>query len=308
MYGVDDNETPLIKAGDVVSVAVTDEDGKGMFTDDVPYSKNYAVKELYAPSNEFEVSEEEYPVDLSFKQDTPVIKVTVNNGETVKNDLVKVPVQISKTDITGEISLPGVTIEIYDEEGALIYTGVTQEDGKTEELELPVNRKYSYKEVKSVDGYALNTQIMQFEITEDGEIIGDMTIKDEVAKIVLLKLDANTKEPLEDVKFGLYDEAGNLVMEAVSQEDGLVIFEKVGFGKYQIKEISTVEGYQLSGEVITVEVNDTYENPAAPIEVLNFPIVQTGVEDFPWLAVGIGCGCVAAVLFVAGIIQKKRKK
>lgn len=308
LYGVDDNETPLIKAGDVVSVAVTDEDGKGMFTDDVPYSKNYAVKELYAPSNEFEVSEEEYPVDLSFKQDTPVIKVTVNNGETVKNDLVKVPVQISKTDITGEISLPGVTIEIYDEEGALIYTGVTQEDGKTEELELPVNRKYSYKEVKSVDGYALNTHIMQFEITEDGEIIGDMTIKDEVAKIVLLKLDANTKEPLEGVKFGLYDEAGNLVMEAVSQEDGLVIFEKVGFGKYQIKEISTVEGYQLSGEVITVEVNDTYENPAAPIEVLNFPIVQTGVEDFPWLAVGIGCGCVAAVLFVAGIIQKKRKK
>ena len=61
----------------------------------------------------------------------------------------------------------------------MIYTGVTQEDGKTEELELPVNRKYSYKEVKSVDGYALNTQIMQFEITEDGEIIGDMTIKDE---------------------------------------------------------------------------------------------------------------------------------
>lgn len=31
LYGVDDNETPLIKAGDVVSVAVTDEDGKGMF-------------------------------------------------------------------------------------------------------------------------------------------------------------------------------------------------------------------------------------------------------------------------------------
>mgnify|MGYP002228229991 CR=1 FL=1 len=46
----------------------------------------------------------------------------------------------------------------------MIYTGVTQEDGKTEELELPVNRKYSYKEVKSVDGYALNTQIMQFEL------------------------------------------------------------------------------------------------------------------------------------------------
>ena len=46
--------------------------------------KTMRSKELYAPSNEFEVSEEEYPVDLSFKQDTPVIKVTVNNGENRK--------------------------------------------------------------------------------------------------------------------------------------------------------------------------------------------------------------------------------
>lgn len=308
LYGVEDSENPLILGGEVVSVAVTDEDGKAVFTDDVPYSANYVVKELYAPSNEFIMSEEEYPVDLSFNQDTPVIDVKVNGGESIKNDLVKIPVQISKTDITGEVSLPGVTVEIYDEAGTLIYTGVTQSDGKTEEIELPVNHKYTYKETKSVDGYALNTQLMQFEITEDGEVIGDMTIKDEVAKIILLKMDANTKKPLAGVKFGLYDETGNLVMEAISQEDGLVTFEGVKFGKWQIKEISTVDGYQLSGEVIVVEVNETYENPTAPIEFVNFPVVQTGIEEFPWLAVGIGCGCVAAVLFVAGLIQKKRKK
>lgn len=80
------------------------------------------------------------------------------------------------------------------------------------------------------------------------------------------------------------------------------------FGKFQIKEIATIGGYQLSGEVITVEVNDVYENPTAPIEFLNSPVVQTGIEDFPWLAVGIGAGCLSLGLLVAGIIQKKRKK
>lgn len=308
LYGVDDKENPLIKAGDIVSVLRTNEEGKGTFEDEVPYSANYVVKEISMPVDEFVMSEEEYPVDLSFKQDTPVIEVKVNNGESIKNDLIKIPVQISKTDITGETALPGVTIELYDEEGTLIYTGVTQQDGKTEEIMLPVNRKYSYKETKSVEGYALNTQIMKFEITESGEIVGDMTIKDEVTRIVLLKLDAKTKQPLAGVKFGLYDEKGTLVMEAVSQNDGLVTFEKVRFGKFQIKEIATIGGYQLSGEVITVEVNDVYENPTAPIEFLNSPVVQTGIEDFPWLAVGIGAGCLSLGLFVAGIIQKKRKK
>lgn len=305
LYGVDDKKTPLIKAGDVVSVATTNEKGITIFEDDVPYSSKYVVKEMKMPSVDYKISTTEYPVDLSSRQDTPILKVEINDGKSIKNDLIKVPVQISKTDITGEKAIPGVTVEIYDEQGNMIYTGLTLKDGKTEKIMLPINRKFTYKEVKTAEGYALNTQLMQFEIDEKGNIIGDITIKNEVNRIVLMKLDASTKQPLSGVKFGLFNETGKLVMEAESQDNGLVTFERIGFGKFQIKEISTVPGYQLSGQTIELEITDTYQNPADPIEVLNSPVVQTGADDFPWIAVGICAGSVAATLVAIAAVRKR---
>ena len=187
-----------------------------------------------------------------------------------------------------------------------IYTGITLKDGKTEKIMLPVNRNFTYREVKTAEGYALNTQLMQFKIDEKGTVIGDMAIKNEVNRVILIKLDASTKQPLNGVKFGMYNEAGELVMEAESKENGLVTFERIGFGKFQIKEISTVPGYQLSGQTIEIEINDTYQNQVDPVEVLNSPVVQTGIEDFPWLAVGICAGGVAAALIVIAVVRKRK--
>lgn len=306
LYGVDNEDSPLIKPGDILSLVVTDADGKATFKDDVPYSSKYVVKELSAPSPDYKIDPKEYPIDLSFKQDTPTLKIKINEGESIKNELIKVPIQISKTDITGEISLPGVTVEIYDDQGNMIYTGITLKDGKTEKIMLPVNRNFTYREVKTAEGYALNTQLMQFKIDEKGTVIGDMAIKNEVNRVILIKLDASTKQPLNGVKFGMYNEAGELVMEAESKENGLVTFERIGFGKFQIKEISTVPGYQLSGQTIEIEINDTYQNQVDPVEVLNSPVVQTGIEDFPWLTVGICAGGVAAALIVIAVVRKRK--
>lgn len=306
LFGVDDEKTPLIKAGDIVSVAKTDKKGKAAFKDDVPYSAEYVVKEMRAPSTDYEINTTEYPVDLSFKQNTPILRVDINDGKSIKNDLIKVPVQISKTDITGEVALPGVTVEIYDDQGNMIYKGITLKDGKTEKIMLPVNRKFTYREVKTAEGYALNTQLMQFRIDEKGAIVGDMTIKNEVNRVILMKLDASTKQPLAGVKFGLYDKDGKLVMEAESQENGLVTFEKIAFGKFMIKEISTVPGYQISGQTIEIEITDTYQNPVDPVEVLNSPIVQTGIEEFPWLAVGLCAGGIAAALIIISVVRKRK--
>ena len=307
LFSADNGEESLINVGDVVAIAVTDETGKGTFSGFVPYSSNYLVKELFAASNEFELSEKEYPVDLSFQQDVPVIKVTLNDGKAIQNILKKVPVQISKTDITKEEALPGAKVEIYNAQGKKIYEGVTGDNGKTKEIYLPVNAKYTYKETATVEGYALNSQLMQFEITADGDVIGDLTIKNEVNRVVILKLDGKTKQPLPGVKFGLYDENGNLVYEKTSDDQGKVSFEKIGFGRFQIREIAMVEGYQLSGETIEVDITDTYENPIEEIEYFNYPIVKTGFEDFPWLAIGIVAGGLSIVLI--GISRyKKRKK
>lgn len=297
---------PLIQKGEIVAVFQTAEDGKGIFEGCVPYAK-YVVKELQPVSPDHELCEKEFPVDLTFRQDTPVIKVAVNDGEPIQNTLKKVPIQISKTDITGEKAVPGAKIEILNEQGVTIFEGVSGEDGKTEEIFLPVNSKYTFKETYSAEGFALNTSVFPFEITADGEIIGETTIKDEVSKIWFIKKDGKTGQPLQGVKLGLFDEDGNLIQEQVSDSQGYVVFERVPFGKFQVKELETVDGYQLSGETFEIEVDGTYENPKEPTEILNYPIVQTGFESFPWWSIAAFAGAGSVAILIVWLYRKRKK-
>ncbi len=80
---------------------------------------------------------------------------------------------------------------------------------------------------------------------------------------------ANETKALNGVKFGLYMDAEctTLVAGAESKTidgvDGVVLFEKIPFGTYYIKEIETLTGYKLSEEVIKVEVTAAnIEEPA----------------------------------------------
>ena len=114
--------------------------------------------------------------ELKYKdQYTP----TVSLSFTYKNYLAKSTLEFTKQDlVTGE-PLPNTKIQIFTnndgEERQLVFEGYTDENGKIIIDDLFVS-KFVLFEVEAPDGYILNPEPMEFEITENGEIIKvDMT-------------------------------------------------------------------------------------------------------------------------------------
>ena len=97
------------------------------------------------------------------------------------NEKIKGTLDFTKVDISNDNPLPNTTIEIYDENDNLIFTGITDDNGKIiiENLEYG---KYYILEKNAPDGYLINPEKMYFEILEDGEVI-KAVMKDEAVKV-----------------------------------------------------------------------------------------------------------------------------
>lgn len=282
-----------------VAYGFTNEEGKLIFEGKFPHGQYY-IKELHT-NNNYHPNDTQYPVDLTYAEDT--IKIEVSHK--VLNELKKKEVTIDKKEITGDNPVPGAIIEITDSNGQVVYRDVTDEDGQIKNIIL-VPGKYSFKETLAPNGFALNTAVMKFEVTDELEVIGDTTIKDEYTKIIFKKVGINDN-PLPGAKFGLYkidsvmvekiegndntsnnnvelpenvilqqektEEAtykettyGQLIAEAISDENGIVTFEKIPFGKYLVKELEAPEGYQISDKTYHFSVDGSYVNPTEPVD------------------------------------------
>lgn len=295
-----------IMLGDLVSVGITDETGTLTFEGTFPHGQ-YVIREIYV-NTDYENNQAEYPVDLSFDKNADCIEISLTE-EPILNEIIKIPMTITKYDITGETTIPGTTIEVYDEEGNVIYRDVTGKDGTISDILVQKGHKYTFKEVLSAEGYALNTAIFEFEVSEDGEIIGDDSIRDEYSRFELLKKD-NAGNPLPNCKFGLYDLNDQLIMTAESDENGIVRFEPLPFGQFYIKEIEPAEGYQLSDKVITITVDGKWINSSEPTDFENIPIIKTAATDYAFpLIITISAVIVffalIAIYFILYYIRRK---
>ncbi|MDZ5010394.1 hypothetical protein GNF77_16100, partial [Clostridium perfringens] len=55
----------------------------------------------------------------------------------------------------------------------------------------------------------------------------------------------------------MYDKDGKAIETAISDANGIARFEAVDYGIYTIKETRAPEGYNISDEILNVEVNGT---------------------------------------------------
>ena len=249
-----------LTADTLVATGATDAAGKLAFVGNFPHGAYY-VKELSAPDG-WTLNPAKFAVTLEPKaQSGGVIRVIL--PESVHDELIYTRVTLTKTDITGQKTLPGATIEVKDEQGKVIYRETTDANGQIPQIPV-VPGTYTFKEVYAPDGYALNEAEMRFTVDADGNVTGDTTIHDDYTRFSLCKVDENGK-PLAGVMFGLKKADGMLMMTAKTDAKGMATFEKVPFGTYTLVETQALPGYLKADTEIRLTVDGTFVNPKEPI-------------------------------------------
>ena len=92
-------------------------------------------------------------------------------------------VTLTKTDITGQETVPGALIEVTDATSTVIYRAYTDaRENPGDSRRTPGT--YTFREVLAPDGYLLNTEEMQFAVAEDGSTIGNTTLRDDFNRLL----------------------------------------------------------------------------------------------------------------------------
>lgn len=249
-----------LTADTLVATGATDAAGRLAFVGNFPHGAYY-VKELSAPDG-WTLNPAKFAVTLELKaQSGGVIRVSL--PEIVHDELIYTRVTLTKTDITGQKTLPGATIEVKDEQGKVIYRETTDANGQIPQIPVTPGT-YTFKEVYAPDGYALNEAEMRFTVDADGNVTGDTMIRDDYTRFSLRKVDESGK-PLAGVMFGLKKADGMLMMTAKTDAKGMATFEKVPFGTYTLVETQALPGYLKADTEIRLTVDGTFVNPKEPI-------------------------------------------
>lgn len=252
LYGEDDTEIRRV---------TTDKAGVALFTGLNPGS--YYIKETAAPEG-YKLSDKKFDFtidsngvlsDEGFAGDE-LYKLTVENRPVEHGFKVK---KVSTND-EGR-TLPGAEFRILG--GGLDRTYTTEANGLTEQITLPIG-EYTLTEMKAPEGYVINGAGRHISVRADGIYLdGDeldegeaITIRNAPVnfKLRLVKVDADTNQPLANVAFILKGKDGG-THSLITGSDGITDTISLAPGEYTLSEVAAAEGYgiPLNGWGFTVK-------------------------------------------------------
>ena len=268
----------------------------------------FIIKELSAPV-QFVLSDEIFEVEIF--EDAQVINIEAVNKFITGN------VTTTKTDKDTAEKLSGAVFEVYvDSDGDKVfgekdalYGTLTEAEAGVYALEDLRYGGYFLHEKESPVNYNGNSEYHYFAITENGQTVTVETtdgkgFENEAYKgtIQIIKKDAATGEVLSGVEFGLFDLNGNEIARGKTDDAGVLVFQQIRFGKYEIRELTPKEGYQKNDTVTQVEI--TEDGQTVIVELTNEKIPEpenpkTGDDTnlFLWFGLMFAALAGLAVLF-----------
>ena len=258
-----DGTTIYYRKGTLVDRLTTNEDGY-VISKKLPLGKYYLV-ETKTNSN-YILNKEKYYFEL--KETDAITPIVLEYYEAI-NYLRNGNLEIIKKDAANGKVVPNTKIEIYTENDELIYTGMTNEDGKIILNKLPIGKYYIIETVAS-EGYRINSEKVYFEIKRNNQNV-KVTLKNEKikSKVIIHKVDESNNS-LNGVHINIYDENDKIIYKGVTDKDGNIEVE-LSYGKYYYKEISTIDGYIINDEKV-------YFNITTDNETLEFNLVNIKKE------------------------------
>ena len=263
----------------------------------------YTLRELKTV-NGYVLDKNVYTFELAYKdQYTPVVVKTFN----LKNKLKKSDLEFSKTDLTTGKGIKNTKVKVYTEDDKLVFTGITDKNGKIVIKNLFVGKFYIV-ETEAATGYRLSDEKVYFEITEDGKVVkANMTNEKIKGTLEFTKQDLSNDEALPNTLIEVYNaETDELVFSGRTDKDGKIVIKDLEYGKYYILEKEAPEGYTLNDEKMYFEILE--DGKVVKANMKDEKIVEvpdTFKNDYLMLGMSsliiVGAGIVAY-----GIIKKKK--
>lgn len=202
--------------------------------------------------------------EIVFKQEDTTTKVYTKEEKLV-NDTTSV--EFSKTDITGDKELKGVTLTVTDSEGNVIDKWISGE--KTHKIEgLKVGKTYVLKEEIQVDSYVKATDI-KFEVKNTNEV-QKITMIDKLVEVI--KTDVVSGEEIEGAELIVTDENGNEIDRWISSKEPHHVKGLEEGKKYFLEEKTCPYGYEIAEKQ---EFIVSLDKETQRIEMKDMPILKS---------------------------------
>lgn len=230
--------------------------------------------------------------------------------ETYKNIVFGIYARSDVLTYTGEIGI---------EKDTLIATcGIDESGNLTNVPDMPIGEFY-LKEIATDRNYVIDDTEHDFAVTYQGKDVKEIKLFDEDktvinelkrTDIIISKIDKITKEPLSEVEFTLYDKNMKEILKAVSDKDGIARFKDMPNGVYYCKETKAKKGYELSDEVIKIELTGDSKDHQYHVTMTNILLPASGESvktgDTTNIAVLVGAFIISSVMILT--TMKLRRK
>lgn len=241
----------LYKDDSVIKEVTTDNAGVALFTGLNPGS--YYIKETAAPEG-YKLSDKKF--------DFTIDSNGVLSGEgfagdelyklTVENRPVEHGFKVKKVSANDEgRTLHGAEFRILG--GGLDKRYTTGANGLTEQITLPIG-EYTLTEMKAPEGYVINGAGRHISVKADGIYLDGGKLGEGAAitirnapvnfKLRLVKVDADTNQPLANVAFILKGKDGG-THSLITGSDGITDTISLAPGKYTLSEVAAADGYAI---------------------------------------------------------------
>ena len=258
-----------IPANGLIEIVSLNEDGTATIKTDLSYGRYY-VQEI-ATDSHYKLSDAKYPIIFEYVgQDTAVVKIAVNDGKAIKNDLIYGSVSGKKVDEDGN-ALGGAMIGLFrtddgefTKENALMTT-TSAEDGSFSFENIPCGTWY-VREIEQPTGFVLDDTIYPVTIGTDGQVV-EIEIVNEYGRgnIHLTKVDSEYPDnKLTGAIFEVYKDSNNngklddsdeLLGTLTEKEIGEYGMNDLFYGRYFIKETEAPDGFVLDTDVYEVVID-----------------------------------------------------
>jgi len=254
--GLDGAELTLYK-GDCTNSTCTDKYMTWTTTtsskvfNDIPVGK-YTLVETKTPTGYQTAAKQLINIDSNNKI-YPVIKMI---------DQKEIYVRISKTDITGEVEVPGATLVLKDENGKQVEKWVSTTNPHYVVLEPGI---YELTETIAPKGYVLSKSTITFKVDANNNVYeknaAGVFVKVDYVKMVnvskeainISKLDSDTNEYVSGADLIIKNNKGEVVANwTTGKESHYVSLEE---GEYVLSEKTAPNGYELNSDSIYFKVD-----------------------------------------------------